>query len=344
VPDQRLSCPAALELAVSLLVAYGASPPDAQVVGAHLVEAERAGLTSHGLMRVPQYIDEIVAGEIDPTAAPVADQVTATRVEIDGRWCFGQVAAALAVTNGVRLAAEQGMALVSVRHSGHAGRVGAYAERLGAEGFVSVIFCSGPRSGHRVAPFNGREGRLATNPIAFSIPTARQPIVGDFSTAAAPEGRIRWLRDQGLQAPPDTLINPGGVPTLDPGVLYTDPRGAIMPFGGERLGHRGFALGLLVEAMATLVAGEETSDNTRVGNNLCFVVISVDPEFRHRAGRMADYVLSAPPRGEVPVVLPGSIEYERRSATEIVVINEPTWQAMMDRASKVGLALNEVRA
>ena len=67
------------------------------------------------------------------------------------------------------------------------GRIGAYAERLGLKAICRLLFCSGPWSGHRVAPFNGREGRFATNPIAFSVPTSAYPIVGDFSTAAAPE-------------------------------------------------------------------------------------------------------------------------------------------------------------
>ncbi len=247
--DKRLSCSAALDVVEQLMVAYGASVTNARTVAEHLVDAERAGLPSHGMLRAPQYVDEILAGEIDPVASPSL-RGTGARLDMDGRRCFGQVAGEMAVGHGTRLAQEHAIGVVTVQQCGHAGRIGTYAERLGKDGFLSVIFCSGPRSGHRVAPFNGREARLATNPIAFSVPTTQYPIVGDFSTAVAPEGRIRLLRDLGLQAPVETLLDAAGQPTTDAGVLYRVPPGAILPLGGERLGHRGFGLGLLVEAMA----------------------------------------------------------------------------------------------
>jgi hydroxycarboxylate dehydrogenase B len=336
---QSLTPAEAVEFSAALLEGYGAAPGDARVVAEHLVEAETSGLPSHGLIRVPQYVDEIMSGAIDPGAVPESRETNGGRVDINARRCFGQVAAELAVQHGARLAKERGLALVTVRQSGHAGRIGAYAEHLGGAGLLALIYCSGPRSGHRVAPFGGRDGRLATNPVAFSIPTSDQPIVGDFSTAASPEGRIRSLRNRALDAPPDTLIDAQGMETIDPNALYSSPPGAIMPFGGERLGHRGYALGLLVEAMATLLTGDETDDESRAGNNLAFVVLEVDPEFRLRADRMSEYVLSSRPRGEGPVLLPGSIERERRRQMSLVVIDSVTWAAMVDRAQRAGVAV-----
>ncbi|HXW80869.1 MAG TPA: hypothetical protein VEJ84_15310, partial [Acidimicrobiales bacterium] len=98
-------------------------------------------------------------------------------------------------------------------------------------------------------------------------------------------------------------------------------------------------LGLLVEAMATLLTGDETADGSRVGNNLAFVVIEVDPEFRLRADRMSEYVLSSRPRGEGPVLLPGSIERERRRQTSQVVIDSVTWAAMVEHAQRAGIEI-----
>jgi hydroxycarboxylate dehydrogenase B len=339
VPGQSLTPAEAAQFSGELLRGYGATPADARVVAEHLVEAETSGLPSHGLIRVPQYVDEILSGAIDPGAVPETRTTIGGRVDIDARRCFGQVAAELAVQHGARLAKERGLALVTVRQSGHAGRIGAYAEHLGEGGFLALIYCSGPRTGHRVAPFGGRDGRLATNPVAFAIPTSGQPIVGDFSTAASPEGRIRSLRNRGLDAPPDTLLDAEGMETLDPNSLYGNPPGAIMPFGGERLGHRGYALALLVEAMATLLTGDETADDSRAGNNLAFVVVEVDPEYRRRADRMSEYVLSSRPRGEAPVMLPGSIERERRRQMDHVVIDSVTWAAMVERAQRAGVAV-----
>lgn len=322
----------ARQLVVDVLVAYGATGDSARVVADHLVDSDLAGVKSHGLIRVPQYVDEMLAGEIEPGASPSATRRGAVRVDVQGNRCFGQLACTVALEEGASVASESGFAVVTVRNAGHAGRIGAYAESLGRKGFLGMVFCSGPRSGHRVAPFNGREGRLATNPIAFSIPTEGDPIVGDFSTASAPEGRIRHLQNLGLQAPPETLLDASGRPTTDPGTLYGAEPGSIMPLGGSRLGHRGFALGLLVEALATLLPGDETTDARRIGNNVAIVVTAVDSAFASRAQDMADYVLSSAQRGDDPIVLPGALEQQRRAAANTIEVDEATWTAIVERA------------
>ena len=323
----------ARKLVIDVLVAYGTGTQDARVVSDHLVDAELAGVKSHGLLRVPQYVDEILGGQIDPGASPTLVRRDAARVEVEGNRCFGQVACTIALEEGLKLARAGGLGLVTIREAGHAGRIGAYAESLGREGFISMIFCSGPRSGHRVAPFNGREGRLATNPIAFSIPTPNDPIVGDFSTASAPEGRIRHLRNIGQPAPPDTLLDADGKPTTDPDALYGDHPGSILPLGGFRLGHRGFALGLLVEAVATLLPGDDSDDASRIGNNVAMIIVGVDTEFPSRAQHMAEYVLSSAPRGDSSVVLPGAPEQQHRASSHAIQVDESTWQAILTRAA-----------
>jgi LDH2 family malate/lactate/ureidoglycolate dehydrogenase len=123
-------------------------------------------------------------------------------------------------------------------------------------------------------------------------------------------------------------------------VLYRVPPGAILPLGGERLGHRGFGLGLLVEAMATLLTGDNTADPSRVGNNLTFIVIAVEPEFGQRADGMVDYVQSSAARGDDRVLFPGRIEQDRRLKTDEVVLGETTWEAILERAGRAGVALD----
>ena len=208
-------------------------------------------------------------------------------------------------------------------------------------GLLSMVFCSGPRSGHRVSPFNGREGRLATNPIAFSVPTSGEPIVGDFSSAAAPEGRIRYLRNLGEDAPEDTLLDAEGRPSTDPNVLYTTPPGTIMGLGGTRLGHRGFALGLLVEAMATVFAGEDTEDPSRIGNNVTMLAASVDDEFAERADRMARYVVSSD-RAASRWCFPGVPNNGVVPSQNMVHVERSVWEGIGQRAAARGLEVHQV--
>lgn len=330
----------ARKLAFDIFKAYGATNDNAQVVVEHLIAADLAGIPSHGLIRVPQYVDEILNGEIKPAEIPSIVETSISRIDIDGKRTFGQVSCKLAVESAKSLACERGVALVTIKNTGHVGRIGSYAQSFGEQGLLSIIFCSGPPSGHRVAPHNGKEGRLSTNPISFSIPTETEPIVGDFSTASTPEGRIRHLRDNGLPVPPETLLDETGRPTTDPNILYGENPGTIMPFGGLRLGHRGFALGLLVEALATLLPKDETTDNSRIGNNITFIVILPDSEFSTRAQRMADYVLSSSRRDKDPVILPGYLEQQSSNRSADITINDSVWQAICERAETRGISLH----
>jgi LDH2 family malate/lactate/ureidoglycolate dehydrogenase len=231
------------------------------------------------------------------------------------------------------------MGVVTVRDTGHAGRIGAYVESLARSGSLAIAFCSGPRSGHWVAPFGGVEGRLATNPIAYAFPAGDDPIVADFSTSSVPEGVVRRRRELGQGLPGDALQDAEGIPCDDPNVLYAQPRGTILPLGGPFFGHKGFALGLLVEAMATLLTGDETPDADRFGNNLAIVAVAVDEAFAARADQLAAYIRSARPANpDRPVLMPGDLE---RAAARVggVRVDMPTWDALAALAKGRGVKL-----
>jgi len=293
-------------------------------------------------MRIPQYLDEIAEGEIDPGSTPRVTLAFGARADIEGNRCFGPVAGSFAADEAVALARREGVSLVTVRHAGHAGRIGDYVESIAESGLVGVAVCSGPRSGHRVAPFGGLEGRLATNPIAYAVPTPTDPIVADFSTSTVPEGVVRRLRDIGHPVPEGALQDVLGQATSDPGVLYRSPPGTILPLGGPAFGHKGFALGLLVEVLATLLAGDETADGGRYGNNLALMAVAVDEEFAARAGHLAAYVQSAAPGDPgLPVLMPGDPERSRIRDDGRVAVDSATWSSLAAVAAARGIPLPE---
>ena len=341
--DQRvLKASTARRIVVQVLEAYGSAPENAAVVADHLVTSDLSGVRSHGFIRLPQYVAEILNGETDPVGRPVRRSAGPGRTELDAARSFGQVAGVEAADLAEAAAKATGLGLVTVHEAGHTGRIGAYAEQLGERGCLAVVVCSGARMGHRVAPFGGREARLATNPIAFGIPSSSDPIVGDFSTAVAPEGVIRVLRNLGMPAPDGTLLGPDGLPTTDPSVLYEDPPGTILPLGGMQLGHRGFGLGLLVEALATLLARDETDDEQRKGSNLAVLAISVDAEFASRTDRLIEYARSAEPIDPaVPVMLPGEREYRMRRQSQSVLVDQRTWDQVTKFAADRDVPLDE---
>ena len=327
-------------LGCGLLERAGATPAAARTVMEHLADASAMGLHSHGLMRIPQYLTEIASGAIDPAAMPEVRTVSPTRLAVEARRGFGQVVGMALVDAVLPVARSMGMAIATGRGLGHTGRVGAYPEAIARAGLVGIAACSGPPSGHWVAPFGGREGRISTNPIAFAWPVAgTTPVVADFSTAATAEGVVRSLRNRGLAAPDGMLRDADGRPTADPGVLYATPKGAIQPMGGP-LGYRGTALALLVEVLTTLLAGESIDDSTRVGTDMTVLAIDPSAGFADLAGRLSEHIRATVPIDAAQAVqMPGDRERANLAAAGTLLVDGPTWTFLADAATVAALLL-----
>lgn len=327
----------AKEVVRAVLKGAGASEETSSIVADHLVVSEVQGLASHGLLRLPQYVAEIESGEIDPASWPVLEEPSPARARIEGRRCFGQVAGVVASEWAARVSSSVGACVITARDIGHTGRIGAYVESIARSGAVGLAFSSGPPSGQRVAPFGAVEGRLSTNPIAYAFPTEADPVVADFSTSVIPEGKARAARQRGEAVIPGALQDAEGNPSTDPEVLYRSPPGTLLPLGGPNVGYKGTALALLVEVMATILAGDRATDRTRIGNNLCLVGISSPEGVRGAASELVAHLKSAKPAGGASAVLvPG--ERERLHAVQARTVNLPdgTWSAIKAVAARYG--------
>ena len=209
--------------------------------------------------------------------------------------------------------------------------------------------CNSPIHGHFVLPWGGREGRLGTNPIAYAVPTGGDPVVADFSTSVAPEGKIRFYRNEGKSVPDGWILDADGKPTNDPNAFYGPPRGGILPLGAGA-GHKGFAVGLLVEILGSALAGLSSRDPERFGNGVCFIV--VDPsafcpleEFRRLMDETVAYIKSSPPApGFDEVLVPGELEFRtRRQRQETGIPVDPaTLESMREHGARLGVDVDRM--
>jgi len=327
--------------AIELLVAGGALTKSAEIVVDHLVASSSRGVHSHGLMRIPQYLAEMQSGYVDGLAVPTVRAESPTTATIDGGSGLGQVACQAAVEFVVDAAAKGGLAIASVRRIGHSGRIGHYAESLAAAGLVGIACGSGAADGHRVAPFGGREARFATNPLAFAFqPAGQAAVVGDFATSATAEGVVRRYEQSGLQLDHEWLLTTEGQPTTDPHVLYTKPAGTIALLGGTDLGHKGYALTLLVELLATTLGGDTPQDPQRTGSNVFLLGIRPDSGFAQRAQDLCTYIASATPIDPTrPVLLPGEPENAFRQASSMLQIDRATIESMRRLSLELGVSV-----
>jgi uncharacterized oxidoreductase len=334
------------DIGLRLFVACGAPLSDAEAVTDELVESSLMGLDSHGVIRFPEYVRLALDGHVIVGAASRIVRETPATALVDCGLNFGQVSARRMTEIAIAKAIATGIACVASVNSGHVGRLGSYPQKIAARGLFGLAFVNASKRGHRVWPFGGREGRLATNPIAFGAPTDGDPILLDMSTCVMPEGKVRLLLQQGRPAPPGAIVDSQGNPTTDPAQLYAEPRGGLLPLGGP-FGYKGFGLGVLVEIAGGLLAGVSSSANHAQHNGLCLIAIDPDAfcgrdRFRELVSDLADYLRDTPPApGTAGVIMPGAPEFasRQRRLSEGIPVADETWRLIAEAAHRAGVSL-----
>ena len=340
-----LYCPQTVsQLGVTLFTAAGAGRGEAQATVSSLITSSLMGHDSHGIIRIPEYLGFVSKGLIVPDAPLTVERTGPTTARVDCGRGFGPVGAEKAIHVGIEIAREQRTATVITRRCNHVGRLGAWVQIAADQGLIALATCNSPIYGHDVLPFGGRDGRLGTNPIAYAVPTGGDPIVADFSTSVAPEGKIRFARNEGRAVPDGWIRDADGKPTNDPNAFYGPPRGGILPLGGGA-GHKGFALSLLVEILGSALAGVGSQDKDVFGNGVCFIVI--DPsafcplaEFRRLMDETVAYMKSSRPApGCDEVLVPGELEFRtlRHRERDGIPVDDATLAALRDHAHRLGV-------
>jgi uncharacterized oxidoreductase len=203
--------------------------------------------------------------------------------------------------------------------------------------------------GNRVAPPGGTEGRLSTNPLCIGAPTPDAPLVLDIGTSVCAEGKVRVAFQKGEPVPEGWLLDSAGRPTTDPGVLYKEPRGTILPLGGAQA-YKGFGLSLLLDALAGGLSGGDCSRPGApwpAGNTVLFILLDTArfggrEHFLAETGILTAFVRSCPTApGVERIVLPGDPERDalaKRQATGIS-IPDLVWAALGKIAADLGVAI-----
>lgn len=337
------------DLAARLLAAAGASAEDALVVAAHLVDSNLAGHDSHGVGMLPQYVRAIGTGVLDPRAHALLEDRGGAVLAADGRKGFGQVVAREAVAAAMARARDTGVAVVALRNAFHVGRVGTYGEQAAAAGLASVHFVNVVGHGPLVAPFGGSDARLSTNPFCVAIPgpAGAPPFLLDFATSVVALGKVRVALDRGVPLPPGQLLDAAGGPTTDPAAMFSEPRGAILPFGL----HKGYGLALACELLAGALGGGGTlptvaHEPERITNNMLSFVLDparlpgAEGAAEEMAAALRHVKASRPADPAAPVLVAGEPERLARARRLAgIPVDEATWAQIVEAGRSVGLAL-----
>lgn len=295
----------------NLLGAAGLDDERADAVAQILVEGDLMGHSTHGLALLAAYLGELEAGRMARHGEPLVIADAPAAVTWDGRRLPGPWLVLKAMELARERAARCGTGTVVIRRSHHIACLAAYLQRATDAGLLMLLTCSDANSAS-VAPFGGLDPVFTPNPISAGIPTGDMPVLMDISTSATTNGLTGRLHKEGGRLPAAWLIDGDGRPSDDPAVLFTAPKGTILPLGGLDSGHKGYGLSLLVEALTGGLAGHGRADPREGWGATVFLQV-IDPRafsgldaFTRQTGAVAQQCrASRPARAGSPVRLPG---------------------------------------
>lgn len=229
------------------LRAAGVGDADAQCVAESLVQTSLWGIDSHGIARLPHYLNRIAHGSIKPRPNVVVTRSGAATAQVAGDQGLGIVVSHRAMRTAIEMARESGIAAVGVSDSSHCGAVGLYSRTAAREGLIGMAFT---HSDKIAAPHGGHLPFLGTNPISMAFPRAEgadsfgEPVCLDMATTSIPWNRVMNARREQHPLPADVAVDANGAPTES-----AVDANALRPLGGHDYGHKGYGLALVVELL-----------------------------------------------------------------------------------------------
>lgn len=337
----RLTAPALQALARDIFAAAGVAADDAALWAETLVWANLRGVDSHGVLRIPRYLDWIAEGEIHPRPAMRLLKAAGAIALLDADRAPGPVAMARAMEEAIAAARRVHVGWCVARGITHAGAVGHFALRAAAAGMAGLVMTA---SVPLMAWPGSRKAVVSTNPIAIAIPAGRHPpLLLDMATAKVALGKIMSAKQTGAPIPPDWGIDAEGAPTTDAAAVAT-----LLPMAGPK----GAGLSLMIECLASLAAGNPVIAPALAGAKgvaMNGVAIALDlaafgdpAGFAQSVDALAEAVATQPKAaGTDALQLPGErgdAELARRSRNGIP-LPAGVWKQLMEAATRLGVSL-----
>ena len=231
-----------------------------------LVWADARGTASHGVLRIPRYVEMVKEGRIDPGATFEVERCDGAIAVAEAGNMPGASAMLAGTEKALDVADSFGVGWCSVKNITHAGAVGYYAMQAAKRGMIGIVMSA---SGPLMAYHGARVSGLSTNPISIAVPTTADPILLDMSTSTVALGKIMHARDAGQDIPQGWAIDQDGHPATDPATVKT-----LTPLAGPK----GSGLSLMIEILASVMVGNPVISEALSGGKAAMngIALAVD--------------------------------------------------------------------
>jgi len=329
-------------LTAGILEARGVGSAGADAVADALVWANLRGIDSHGVSRVPRYLELFDKGQSVPDAVVTVERPRAAIAIVDAHAAPGPVAMNRAADEAVAAARDCGIGWASVRGTVHTGAIGYYTSRVAAAGMAAVGVVAGVPN---MAYAGARGAAVATSPLSVAVPAGRHELVLlDMATAVMALGRITQLKAAGTELPPGVAVTADGEPTTDPALAAVP-----LPVGGAKGAGMSLVFELLASALVAnpIVPGYHAGSKEGRRHRQNGFILAVDvsaflplAEFTATVDATVDAIKALPRSDEdAEVLVPGErgrrCEAERRRAG--VPVGPKPWRELTALAEALGV-------
>lgn len=327
-----------------LFIKAGVPKESASTVSESLIQANLRGVESHGVVRIPIYLERIQKGMINPHANIDIVEEGTSSVLIDGNNNLGPVIGYEALKIVLNKAKKSGIACAGVRGSNHFGTGAFYAMKAIEHDMILLVMSNASQT---MPPTGGVRPFLGTNPLAVGVPAGREdPFVLDMATSVVARGKIIVAAQKGEKIPKGWAVDKEGNPTTDP---HAALEGAVLPFGGPK----GYAISMFIDILSGVLTGagfgkyvnnmyENWNDPQNVGH--FFVAINIEnflplDVFKDRMDLYIREIKSEPKADGVDKILvPGELEF--RKETKITKTGIEVSEELFSQLNNVGRAYN----
>ena len=354
----RVDVQHAIELITDIFKAKSCNDNEAKTIAERLAGSNLVGHDSHGIARVPRYVEWMEKGWVFPNLKPEIVIDAGAMGCLDAKQGFGQVAGEYAVDDGILRAKKHGVSVVGLRNSGHLGRIGDWAERAADADLISFHFVN-VRGSLLVAPFGGSDRRGSTSPLAIGIPSKdKDHIILDMATSTVAEGKVMVAQKGGKQLPHGALIDSTGKLTTNPEAMYGKIRddevpnpdkgtGAITAFGL----HKGSGINFMMEMLGGALTGNgvcgalNEKERRKFSNGMLSIYIEVEKMvdfdyFIQEVKSYAEFVrASKPSQNNDKVLIPGDKEISTKEERLKFGLPVPplVWENIKQTANKLNV-------
>jgi ureidoglycolate dehydrogenase (NAD+) len=314
-------------LCTEILKKQNLSERDALITAKSLVDADLNGISSHGVMRLPLYLQCIKESTFESSPDIKIVKETKSTALLDGGNGLGQVVSQKAVDLILEKIKETEIVAITVRNSNHFGAAAYWANQLQEHNIIGISASNVPPI--MPAP-GGAEARVGNNPISIAVPTDKEaPIILDMATSTVPFGKILNAKSKGEMIPAGWAVNSTGQPTTNPKEVVNG--GSLYPVGGPK----GYGLSVIIEVLSALLSDGAIGSDIRVFNNTpnnvshFFLGIRIDAfmdpnHFKSKVSNYIQFIKSTKlAEGVDEVYLPGELEFRRKENNVTEGVNLP---------------------